>query len=68
MKIPWKRKVRIKVNDNLLTSMIKDLLSQKTSTWKYSSMLQELKIDRCVVDLKKVQRDIERWIYFEAFS
>lgn len=62
MKIPWKRKVRIKVNDNLLTSMIKDLLSQKTSTWKYSSMLQELKIDRYVVDLKKVQRDIHEWL------
>ena len=61
MRISWKKRVRIRMNDELLTNFIKDLLGHSRK-WQYRSIFQELDIDLHVADIKNVRKDILDWL------
>jgi len=61
MKIPWKKKVRIRFDDESLISFIKDLLGHSWK-WRYRDMFQELDIDLHISDFEDVRRNIYEWL------
>lgn len=61
MRLPWKKKVRIKFDDESLKSFIKDLLGTSWQ-WRYNSMFQQLTIDLHIADIAEVRREIYEWL------
>jgi len=61
MKSPWRKKVRLTMDDCFLNCFIKGLLSTTTS-WNYQSMFQELQIKLKIKDIEKVRRDLHEWL------
>jgi len=61
MKIPWKKRVRITLTDELLKGLIKDLLSD-FGRFEHRSMFQTLIIDLYISDIDSVRKDIAEWL------
>ena len=61
MKLPWRRKVSIILDDQFLESIIKSLLSD-SKYFNYLSMFQEITLHLKIKDLHKVQRNIHEWL------
>ena len=61
MRIPWKKRVRIKFDDESLTMFVRDLLSAPRQ-WRHNSMFQELTIDLHIVDIARVRSEIHEWL------
>ena len=62
MKIPWRKQTRIIMNDIMLESFIKDLLSDRGTVWTYRSIFQEHIVDRNVKDIALVRSKILEWL------
>ena len=61
MRLPWKKRVRIKFDDESLKSFIRDMLGGPWQ-WRHNSMFQELTIDLHVADIAEVRREIYEWL------
>ncbi len=61
IKLPWRRKVRIKMDDLMMENFIKDILSCPDK-WISRSMFQALTIDINVKYPKRLRRRISNWL------
>lgn len=61
MKLSWRKKVRIRLDDEHLKSFIKDLLGSSWQ-WRYQGVFQSLQIDLHIADINDVRRDILSWL------
>ena len=61
MRIPWKRRVRIKLDDESLGMFVRDLLSGPWQ-WRHNSVFQELTIDLHIADIARVRSEIHEWL------
>ncbi len=61
MKIPWRKKVRIKFDDESLAMFIRDLLGGPWQ-WRHNSMFQQLIIDLHLTDIKNIREEIFDWL------
>ena len=61
MKLPWKKKVKIRMDDLMLENFIKDILCCP-KTWTSRSMFHSLTIDIDVKHPKRLRRRIFNWL------
>lgn len=57
----WKRRVRIKLDDEKLIDFVKDILTGPWK-WRYHSMFQELTLDLHINNIEEVRQNILEWL------
>ena len=61
MKVPWRKKIEIDMDDQFLKLFIKDLLGD-SDRWEYRSMFQHLTIKKKIVNPAVIRLDIFGWL------
>ena len=57
----WKKKVRISMDDDMVETFIKDLLSGPWQ-WVYKSFFQEIRIDLHMSDPAEIRNRVLEWL------
>ena len=61
MKIPWKKRVKLRLVGNDFEQFIKELLSGAWQ-WRHETMFQKLTIEITSVNMKEVRSNLQRWL------